>query len=377
MLSNIYCSAQEYLTVNPKSGDGIYSLLRRYEVPATNTQFNNFLKLNVENLGKNNSLIKNQLYFLPIKVYRYNGKSIRSTIGINDWDYAVSIQKFNENLFAKGIKQADYRDDNILWVPDFDLENMPEEKKEVLPSELTFEIFGEKYQDVKIVDRKLSGNVYYVVSGHGGPDPGAIGFKNGYELHEDEYAYDVSLRFARNLISHGATVYMIVRDDNDGIRDEHYLQNSKDEYYYGNHEISPNQLERLRKRAQVINDLYYENANSAKKQRCIIFHVDSRYTGQRIDIFFYHAPGSEEGKDFTNTLLSTIKEKYEAAQPGRGYDGSVSGRGLYMTRNTIPVTSFIEIGNIQNPRDQIRILDPNNRQAIANWLLDGIIRFDQ
>ena len=72
-------------------------------------------------------------------------------------------------------------------------------------------------------------------------------------------------------------------------------------------------------------------------------------------------------------LKKTIKQKYDKAQPGRGYEGSVSSRNLYMIRNVIPVCVFIEIGNIQNPRDQIRIIEPNNRQAIANWLTDGII----
>jgi N-acetylmuramoyl-L-alanine amidase len=37
--------------------------------------------------------------------------------------------------------------------------------------------------------------------------------------------------------------------------------------------------------------------------------------------------------------------------------------------------TFIELGNIQNFKDQQRILTPNNRQAIANWLTDGLIEY--
>jgi N-acetylmuramoyl-L-alanine amidase len=378
--------SQEYLIAELKSGDGIYSVLRRYEIPPNPENISLFKELNNDALGKNEQIILTNTYLLPIKVYRYNGKSIRSTIGNNDWDNAVKIQKYNEILYEKSVRKADYRDDNILWVPDFKIPNMrlSESKEETLIAEtekladkVTFEIFGDKYKDIDIIDNSLKDCIYYVVSGHGGPDPGAVGFKNGNELHEDEYAYDVALRLARNLIQHGATVYIIVKDDNDGIRDEYYLNNSKDEYYHGNHEIALNQLERLRKRAEIINDLYRQNESSAKKQRAIVFHVDSRYTGKMIDIFFYHAPGSQTGYDFNTTLLNTIKEKYAIAQPGRGYEGTVTGRGLYMTRNILPVTSFIEIGNIQNARDQKRILQYNNRQAIANWLLDGILKFDK
>lgn len=375
--SGICMFSQEYLMVDIKKGDGIYSLFRRYDIPKTEIQ--KFIEINKEKLGKNKQLRLKEMYYLPIKVYKYNGTSIRSTIKNFDWDYAVSIQKYNERMHKKGVKTEDYRVDLVLWVPDFKIQdtNINEADESNETKVVEFPIFGEKYSKINIKDNSLEGYVYYVVSGHGGPDPGAVGYKNGYELHEDEYAYDVALRFARNLIEHGATVYIVVRDDNDGIRDDNYLNNSKDEYYFGNHPIALNQLERLRKRAEIINDLYYQNKNTAIEQRCIVFHVDSRYTGQRIDIFFYHAPGSIVGKEFSQTLMNTIKEKYDEAQPGRGYEGTVTGRGLYMTRKTHPITSFIEIGNIQNPRDQIRVIEPNNRQAIANWLFEGILRFEK
>ena len=377
MISALHLYAGQYVKVSPKQGDGVYSILRRYEIPRNDDYIDYFINLNKSSLGPGNSIDLNSSYYLPVRIFEYNGKSIRSTIDNPDWDNAVNIQKYNELLVKKGLKDADYRNNLKLWVPVFKIDakaKKPVTTKKRLPQEVEYPIFGEKHKNIKIIDRKLAGHVYYVVGGHGGPDPGAVGYKNGHELHEDEYAYDVSLRLARNLIAHGAKVYVIVKDPNDGIRDDHYLNNSSDEYYHGGAEIDLNQLKRLRKRAEVINKLYYENEKNAKIQKCIIFHVDSRYTGQRIDIFFYHNPGSREGIDFSETLLATIREKYAAAQPGRGYEGTVSGRNLYMTRKTIPVTAFIEIGNIQNNLDQIRIIKPNNRQAIANWIKDGILR---
>ena len=64
-------------------------------------------------------------------------------------------------------------------------------------------LFGKQLADVKVTSNRLAGACFYVVSGHGGPDPGAIGKVGKYELHEDEYAYDIALRLARNLMQEG------------------------------------------------------------------------------------------------------------------------------------------------------------------------------
>ena len=72
-------------------------------------------------------------------------------------------------------------------------------------------------------------------------------------------------------------------------------------------------------------------------------------------------------------IHNTIKSKYQKYQKGRGYKGSVSSRGLYLLNYTHPPTVFIELANIQNPADQKRILLKSNRQALANWLFEGLI----
>ena len=85
-------------------------------------------------------------------------------------------------------------------------------------------LFGKALASVKVTSNRLQGACFYVVSGHGGPDPGAIGRIGKIELHEDEYAYDVALRLARNLMQEGAEVRIIIQDAKDGIRDDKYLQ---------------------------------------------------------------------------------------------------------------------------------------------------------
>ena len=36
--------------------------------------------------------------------------------------------------------------------------------------------------------------------------------------------------------------------------------------------------------------------------------------------------------------------------------------------------TFIEIGNIRNKKDQKRILEPDNRQALAKWISEGVLQ---
>ncbi len=365
----------EYKSTKVSAGDGAYVLLARFGLEKSNANIEQFKKIN--KLSDLN-LLKGKTYKVPVKEYKYDGKSIRSTIGNNNWDYAVKIQEYNESIVSNGIKAKDYREDNILWVPDI-LPTTSGTSKSVTntspKSKGEFPIFGKSFASVDLKSTKLTGQVYYVVAGHGGPDPGAVVTYNNHQLCEDEYAYDISLRLARNLLEHNATVYMITRDENDGIREESYLKADKDEVCYPNKTIPLNQVKRLNQRVNAINTLYNKHKKEGvKKQRAIIIHVDSRGTGQRIDMFFYHNPKSKTGKQLAKTLRNTIDEKYAVHQKGRGYSGTVKARNLHMLRETFPVAVYAELGNIRNAADQKRFVIEDNRQAVANWLCEGLLK---
>ncbi|MGB0432466.1 MAG: N-acetylmuramoyl-L-alanine amidase, partial [Bacteroidia bacterium] len=68
--------------------------------------------------------------------------------------------------------------------------------------------------------------------------------------------------------------------------------------------------------------------------------------------------------------------KYDYYNPWRGYDGDVSSRDLFMLRETYPTTVYLELGNIQNAKDQDRFTIVSNRQAVADWLTDGLMKID-
>ena len=157
-----------------RQGEGAYRLLTRNGLPPEK-YLNAFIEINRERLGPGDMLYAGKKYILPA-------------------ESATSEKKSSGNI-------------------------------------LKMDIFGKNFSEVEILNDELNGAVYYLMAGHGGPDPGAVGNYGGQLFCEDEYAYDVTLRLARNLIQHGATVYMITIDPDDGIRDDNYLKPDKNEIF--------------------------------------------------------------------------------------------------------------------------------------------------
>ena len=300
----------------PRNGEGIQTFLLRNKRPPQKYT-NEFIRLNKDKLGKNNALILNVSYILP----PLDVASVSNTKKLNS--------KHKEPLFGKG--QEEYT----------------------------------------IKSLALQGACYFLVSGHGGADPGAIAKVDGKELHEDEYAYDIMLRLAKNLMENGATVHIIIQDARDGIRDGKYLSNSKSETCMGD-PIPLNQTARLRQRSNRVNQL---SAKATEKyQRAIFIHLDSRGHKNQVDVYFYHKERNITGKQFADNVRNTFESQYKRHQPGRGFTGTVSARNLYVLNATQPVSIFAELGNMQHPFDQRRYVQEDNRQALANWLLRGFIK---
>lgn len=385
--SVIHAEDAPYFEVTAQPGDGIYSILRKFDLDNYSCNFEQFYKLN--KLKKNARLLAGKNYQLPIQVYQFNGKTIRSTIGIDDWNLAIAIQTYNEEMLEKAVRPTAFQKDRELWVPHHII-NCPDADRNVPkpvaienenPEETVskgkryFEIFGKDHAYTPLVDNKLAGKVFYVVGGHGGPDPGAMARRGKNYLCEDEYAYDVALRLCRNLVAHGATAYMVNRDPNDGIRSDRYLDCDGDEVLWGNIKMKHGQKNRLFQRSDVINELYEKHkSQGVVEQVAVMIHVDSRSQNERIDVFFYHYPGNSAGKKVADSLYGTMKSKYAKYRKGGDFHGTVSGRDLHMLRETQPLSVYVELGNIQNPGDQQRILIERNRQLLADWLYEGLTK---
>nr|WP_245539603.1 N-acetylmuramoyl-L-alanine amidase [Pontibacter roseus] len=317
------------LQVVAMPGDGIYTLLRRHGL-SPSEHLSRFMELNKERFGKDNGLIAGKEYVLPA------ASSAPDKTGVSP-EYKAA-----------------------------------EPEKKLAARVLTMPLFGEKYERVEIKSQKLQGAVYYLSAGHGGPDPGAVGKYGSNDLAEDEYAYDVTIRLARVLMEHGATVYMILQDPDDGIRDEGVLKMDWDEVAYPNKKVPLNHSARLRQRTEAVNSLYSKHKGAY--QRMLSIHVDSRSESQNIDVFFYHHENSRDGEQLAKNIHQTFTSKYRRYQPNRDYSGNVSQRSsLYVIKYSHPPTVFIELGNIRNDKDQRRFVIADNRQALANWIYEGLL----
>ncbi len=387
--------------VKAKKGDGIFSLLRRYHLNDHACNRSQFLELN--KLSIKDNLISGKKYKLPVLIYEYNGKSIRSTIGIDSYDQAVRIKNYNEDILKDNLRRYNFIDSKILWVPFHELNCAEEEpltnanptseiiKKELVTAPtkkadkpnsptssantqyLKEPLFGKTNEKVAIASKRLNNEVYYIVSGHGGLDPGAMCNDCPKTLCEDEYAYDVSLRLMRALKSHGATVYMIIQDENDGIREEEYLKCDRDERCDGK-KLPRKPQPRLVQRASYINSLYRKHKKKgAKKQNAIMIHVDSYDdNSKRVDTYFMHHKTSKSSKKLAQSLQNTFEKKYAQHRKGRGYKGFVKERGLFMLNYTQPTSVYVELANIRNKKDRQRLIKPRNRELLALWLFEGL-----
>lgn len=391
-----------FLSIIAKNGDDIPKVLEQYGLADYDCNITQFLKLNRLPEG-DYRMVFGRTYVLPIKIMTYNGKSIRSTVGLSDWDTAVRIRDFNTLATRKKLRSDVFIESKQLWVPWHEvacgsgeeavtkndpegtsvgrasLGSMAKGKGEVpvAGGKRSFPIFGKKHSYTPLLSSRLSGKVFFLVSGHGGPDPGAQGKRAGVTLSEDEYAYDVTLRLLRFLLSHGAIAYLIVRDPNDGIRDENYLKGDKDEVVWGNREIPLNQKERLAQRTDIINQLSdYHKKNGQSDQTIIEIHIDSRSVATEIDVFFYYKSGSTPSMRLAETMQQVFSDNYkERRNSAREYSGSVSTRDLFTFRETNTRKAiYIELANIRNDWDQQRLVISSNRQAMANWIGEAILK---
>ena len=331
----------------PKAGEGISSFLLRHN-RSPKKYYDDFIELNKQKLGKNNVLKVGVTYVIP-PVKKSTTTSAKTTPVKN-------TGAKNTTSESAGTKQPSSK-----------------AKSTKIGTTINEPLFGKQLANVKVTSNRLAGACFYVVSGHGGPDPGATGKVGRYELHEDEYAYDIALRLARNLMQEGAEVHIIIQDAKDGIRDDSYLSNSKRETCMGD-AIPLNQVQRLQQRCDKINALYRKDRKNHSYCRAIFIHIDSRSKGKQTDVFFYYSNKKGDSKRLANNMKDTFESKYDKHQPNRGFSGTVSGRNLYVLSHTTPASVFVELGNIQNTFDQRRLVINSNRQALAKWLMEGFLK---
>ena len=219
-------------TVVAKQGDGIYKILRENGYEAKD-YYHDFLEINKDKIQQEDQLILGETYILPSKHK------------VAEPEHVVVIDTVPQ-LCIKPDTAAFSDSVPPISVIDTAAQPMPQVKMELRIADT-------------IKGTALKGAIFYLIAGHGGPDPGATSYVDGVMISEDEYAYDITLRLARCIEEQSGKVYMIIDDPDDGIRDGRILKIDYDEYCYPGVEISRDHTTRLVERAEAVNRLYYAN----------------------------------------------------------------------------------------------------------------------
>ena len=160
---------------------------------------------------------------------------------------------------------------------------------------------------------------------------------------------------------------------NEGIRDKSILSCDYDERLADGSKIPIGQLDRLKQRTNYINKKYKEYKSQGIHDQVVLsIHIDSNSQSHKQDVFFCYYKESQSSKKLAYQLRDKFQEKYDKHQKNRGYKGYLHQRNFYVLRKTSPPAVLIELGNIQNSYNHKRILPKENRQALANWLFEGL-----
>ena len=108
----IVAQTPRYHKVTARDGEGIYALMQRYHLNRHQCDFDQFYFLN--KLTKKSQLKRGQSYYIPVFIYHYDGKSIRSTIKNDDWDKAVRIRDYNYKILTENLRRQTY-EESVGW----------------------------------------------------------------------------------------------------------------------------------------------------------------------------------------------------------------------------------------------------------------------
>lgn len=300
-----------------------------------------------------------RLYRLPVHIRRYDGPTISEALGVTYHD-ALRIRAYNDRIHASGLKRRPWTD-HLLWVP-YELADNP--------------LYGPVYRIFEKTSDQLRHCVFHLSPGHGGPDPGTLGDREGRRICEDEYTLDITLRLARELESRSARVEVVIRDE--GIRDEKFLPCDEDELFLDGKPPVRERNRRLRQRVTLVNSRYARLGGAREFQRFVSIHIDFRPDQQKhVDFDVYHHCASGAGRRLAGILQETIVQNLTTRLAGRPFQGRVkccpSNCDYYVLRQTRPPAVLIELANINNDLDQLRFIVIDSRQRIAEWLCEGLV----
>ena len=300
-------SAQtDYAVVEAQPGDGIFSILRKQGLNP-GKYYGDFLELNQDKLTKGSTLTLGEEYKIPIA----------------------------EDSFKKTVVKVQARDS------------------------VDQPLFDEELAEINPISNKLSEAVIYLIAG------------NDLEQASDSvknFSKEVTQRLARELMIHGAQVYVLESNTNTN-KDQQTISVIPEDKKNETPMASFAQMEEY---VDLINKRYVKHWG--KYQRLIITRVEELVEKPSWDVSIFHQENNGESKK----IAENLQELFRSASPksksiSRYTEVFKHHNNLYLAKNSLPAVTLIDIGKRESPSLIDRISVNRDFLKLSSIIAEGVL----
>ncbi len=111
----LIAQSDQYLEIKATKGQTAFGLLRKYKLLDQACHLDAFFVLN--DMKHTVGIVDGRKYKLPVKLVRFDGKTIRTSLNINEIKKAKEIEAYNQVVLSENLRKQDYKKSKLLWVP--------------------------------------------------------------------------------------------------------------------------------------------------------------------------------------------------------------------------------------------------------------------
>lgn len=266
-----------------------------------------------------------------------NGEGIINVLrshGMNVTKYYARFLELNEGNIRKGSELHLGRTYYLPDAPD-SFEQMGR-KIEIL-NKIETPIFSEELYGIRKKDNSLENTVYYMVLD-----------ESKSKTISDAYSknHETARNMAKELLSHGAKVYMI--------------------------ENAIGKNANLGEYTSIINRLYLKN--NGQYQRLLVMNLNSAIQTDNTKITIAHHDRSKQGQKLASNIGKIFQKQNVLKKTSKEYTKVFTDDvNLYLAKNVLPVMTFIKIESDTSPAQNYQSAD-KNEISFSDLIIKGILK---
>jgi len=298
------------------------------------------------------------------------------------FDIKTSMLTSSQNINKNGIndiKIAQFSPDTLRLV--IENSSIVDVSHEIDSEVLEIKLIASSHKPIEVADkavplRKDRDKTIVIDPGHGGNDPGAVGYR---KYREKAVVYNVSKELSKILKSRGYKVFMTRESDRfvKLRKRTEYANDKKADIFVSIHAnavangnaddvhgiecyfLSPSRSERAKKAAA--------QENSADMSDMNIYGKDSY-----LNLLNHHniLASNKLAIDLQRGMLGSLNQKYKDVR-----DGGVREGPFWVLVGAQMPSVLVEVGFISHPKEALRLVDDDYIKNMSRGLADGIERY--